>query len=438
MQSSTLHDYSTLSADTRDIRTIAVVGLGYVGLPLAILAESCGYVVRGYDTDAAKVEALSRRKAPFLSAEEATRLASSHIRMSTESAVLAGADAFIVCVPTPVDEDHMPDLRPLASAARSVARYLERGALVVIESTVNPGACEAVALPILERGSGLRVSQDFFFAHCPERINPGDPKWTVGTIPRVIGASDATSLAKATALYRDIIDADIVPMGSVREAEAVKMVENAFRDVNIAFVNELAMSFARAGIDITNVIRGASTKPFSFMPHFPGCGVGGHCIPVDPYYLIHYGEKNGFEHRFLKTAREINEGMPSYVLELLEEVLDQPLTDVSIALLGLSYKSDVPDLRESPALVIRELLVEKGAQVRSYDPLLPGESNVPTMEAALTGADAALIATDHSAFSTLGPGTFEACGVKAVVDGRNCLDKAAFIAAGIAYRGIGR
>lgn len=423
---------------TRDIRTIAVVGLGYVGLPLAILAEERGYRVRGYDTDAAKVAALSKRQAAFLSAEEAVLLARSRIRVSDDPAILAGADAYIVCVPTPVDEDHMPDLRPLVGASRSVGRGLERGALVVIESTVNPGACETIALPILERESGLVAGSDFFYAHCPERINPGDGAWGVATIPRVIGATDSASLTLATELYRDIIDAEIVPMGSIREAEAVKMVENAFRDVNIAFVNELAMSFAKAGIDIENVIRGASTKPFGFMPHFPGCGVGGHCIPVDPYYLIRYGQENGFEHRFLKTAREINEGMPSYTVSLLEEALARPLAGTTIALLGLSYKRDVPDLRESPALVIRDLLAARGVEVRSYDPLLPGESNVPNLEAALRGADAALIATDHSTFSTLGPEVFQTYGVNTIVDGRNCLDRDAFVRKGIAYRGIGR
>ena len=422
----------------RSIRTIAVVGLGYVGLPLAILAENRGYAVRGYDIDANKIAALGKRKAPFLSAEEAARLASSRIRMSTDAAVLAGADAYIVCVPTPVDEEHTPDLRPLVSAARSVGRHLTRGALVVIESTVNPGACEAVALPVLERESGLRVREDFFFAHCPERINPGDPTWTVGTIPRVMGASDPESLVKATELYQEILDATIVPMDSIKEAEAVKMVENAFRDVNIAFVNELAMSFARAGIDIEHVIRGAATKPFGFMSHFPGCGGGGHCIPVDPYYLIRYGEENGFEHRFLKTARAINEGMPAYTLSLLEEVLERPLAGAKIALLGLSYKRDVPDLRESPALVIRDLLKAHGAHVRIYDPLLPGESNVKDLEAALTGADAALIATNHTAFMEVTPATLKAHGVDAVVDGRNCLDKVAFLASGIRYRGVGR
>lgn len=432
------HTSASQRVDAPDIRTIAVVGLGYVGLPLAIRAESCGYDVRGFDTDAAKVRSLSKHEAPFLSAEEAAGLAKSRMRMSADTAVLAGADAYIICVPTPVDDDHMPDLRPLVGAARSVGRALARGALVVVESTVNPGACESIALPVIERESGLAVSEDFFYAHCPERINPGDTDWGVSNIPRVMGASDATSLSLATALYRDIIDAEIVQMASIQEAEAVKMVENAFRDVNIAFVNELAMSFARAGIDIGNVIRGASSKPFGFMPHVPGCGVGGHCIPVDPYYLIRYGQENGFEHRFLKAAREINEGMPAYAVGLLEEALGRSLAGTSIALLGLSYKRDVPDLRESPALVIRELLRTKEARVRSFDPFLPGESDVRGLAGALAGADAALIATDHTVFSALEPQDFLAEGVTTVVDGRNCLDKEAFLAAGITYRGIGR
>jgi UDP-N-acetyl-D-glucosamine dehydrogenase len=231
-------------------------------------------------------------------------------------------------------------------------------------------------------------------------------------------------------------------MGNIKEAEAVKMVENSFRDVNIAFVNELAMSFGKAGIDVTNVIRGASTKPFAFMPHFPGCGVGGHCIPVDPYYLIRYGRENGFKHRFLETARRINNGMPHYTVELLEgalkDVQHKPLAGSTVALLGLAYKRDVPDLRESPALEIREELEDRGVHVRAYDPFVPAESDAKSLDAALRDADAAVLATDHTLFRTLAPEHFSARGVAIVIDGRNCLSKDAFQGAGLAYRGIGR
>ncbi|MHB8660416.1 MAG: nucleotide sugar dehydrogenase [Minisyncoccota bacterium] len=423
------------------VRSLAVVGLGYVGLPLALLAEARGIKVHGFDIDENKTHALKKRSVSFLTEPEKQALKKSYIKFSNEENVLDGIDAYVICVPTPVDENHVPDLAPVIAAAQSVGRHLKKGGLVVIESTVNPGVCENIALPEIARESGLRVERDFFFAHCPERINPGDAAWNVRTIPRVMGAYGPRSLTHARALYRQLISADIVSMESIKEAEAVKMVENSFRDVNIAFVNELAMSFAKAGIDIMNVINGASSKPFSFMAHYPGCGVGGHCIPVDPYYLIRYGRENGFEHRFLATAREINNSMPIYTIDLLEKLLaslDRPIAKSTIALLGIAYKRDIPDVRESPALVIRDELERRGARVQSYDPFVKNQSTAENVDEALAGADAAVIATDHSAFSLLQPELFRTHGVPVVIDGRNCLDKNAFIAEGITYRGIGR
>jgi UDP-N-acetyl-D-glucosamine dehydrogenase len=423
------------------VRRVAIIGLGYVGLPLAILAEERGYRVNGFDTDPIKTALLTRREAGFLSEEEARFFRKSRMSVSSDEDGILNADVLIVCVPTPVNDDLTPNLRPLESAAGAVARNLTRGALVVIESTVNPGVCEKM-LDIIERSSKLTVERDFFFAHCPERVNPGDTRWNTRTIPRVVGGAGPVSLARAVAFYRSLIDAEVRPMASLKEAEAVKMVENSFRDVNIAFVNELAMSFGKAGIDLTHVIAGASTKPFSFMPHFPGCGVGGHCIPVDPYYLIRYGRDNGFEHRFLVEARRINSGMPKYTVDLLKEAmsarLKRPLSGSSVALLGLSYKRDVPDLRESPALVIRDELMKAGAEVIAYDPFLPDRSNVRNLGEALEEADAAVVATDHSMFRTLSPEEFEEHGIEVVVDGRNCLSKESFLAHGLDYRGIGR
>jgi nucleotide sugar dehydrogenase len=340
-----------------------------------------------------------------------------------------------------VRADHTPDLEPLKKAASIVGTHLAPGALVVVESTVNPGACEDVALPIIERESGLKAEKDFYFAHCPERINPGDRAWSLANIPRVLGASGPQSLAKARDLYTNLIDAQIRTMPSIKEAEAVKMVENAFRDINIAFVNELAMSFDRAGIDLVSVIEGASTKPFSFMPHFPGCGVGGHCIPIDPYYLIRYGEENDFEHGFLITARQINSRMPRYAVRRLSQALREEgktLAGSTIALLGLAYKRDISDTRESPGMEIEKDLREKGVSVRVFDPFVPHKSTADTIEEALRGADAALIATDHTLFSTLSPDDFKDAGVTIIVDGRNCLDKERFVEAGLYYKGIGR
>jgi UDP-N-acetyl-D-glucosamine dehydrogenase len=424
-----------------EIPTIAVIGLGYVGLPLAIRAATRGFPVVGFDIDRRKIASIESGTVAYITPEEQADLRSASAFTATADATrLRDADVFIICVPTPVSDGYEPDLAPLEGACRIVAKALRRGNLVVVESTVNPGACEEVVLPILE-SSGLKVERDFYLAHCPERINPGDSKWAVGSIPRVIGGAGAASLEKARALYERLVDADILPLNTLKEAEAVKMVENAFRDINIAFVNELAMAFDRAGIDLVNVIRGASTKPFAFMPHFPGAGVGGHCIPVDPYYLIRYGEKNGFMHRFLITARAINNRMPHYTVSMLSKALRRKrkqLSRATIALLGVAYKRDVPDMRESPAEEIRDILEKRGAVVRVYDPHVPEHSTSDSLEDALQDADAALIATDHSEFRSLTPFHFMRSGVGIVIDGRNCLRKEDFLESGVHYSGIGR
>ncbi len=425
----------------RQTTTIAVVGLGYVGLPLAILAAAKNVRVIGFDIDEVKVAQLEKREADYLSPEEGKEFVTAqNLSITSDQKLLKRADTYIICVPTPVTKNHMPDLGPLESASEIVGRSMSKGALVIIESTVNPGACEEVALPILEKASSL-TRGDFFFAHCPERVNPGDVKWNLRTIPRVIGGLNDESLTRARDLYRSLIDAEIREMGTIKEAEAVKMVENSFRDINIAFVNELAMAFDRAGIDVINVLKGASTKPFGFMAHYPGAGVGGHCIPVDPYYLIRYGKENGFEHHFLLTARRINNGMPQYTVKLLSKMFEKKnreLVGATVALLGLSYKRDIPDLRESPALEIEHLLKRAGANVRSYDPNILSRSTVKTLEEALEGADAAVIATAHTPFCELTPLQFSRAGVQFVLDGRNCLDKDSFKDSGITYHGIGR
>ncbi|MFZ2886246.1 MAG: nucleotide sugar dehydrogenase [Minisyncoccia bacterium] len=431
-------DYSNPSP--RDTTTLAVIGLGYVGLPLAILASEKGFPVIGFDIDAKKVDAITRRDVAYLSGRERAVLAEArNLRATTNPADLKDSTTFIICVPTPVSGEHEPDLEPLKSACRTVAAHLKRGDLVVVESTVNPGVCEEVVTPILEKSS-LAIEKDFFLAHCPERINPGDAKWDARSIPRVLGAAGPLSLERAHNLYANLIEGEIKLMHSLKEAEAVKMVENAFRDINIAFVNELAMSFDRAGIDLVSVIRGAATKPFAFMAHYPGAGVGGHCIPVDPYYLIRYGEKNGFEHRFLKTARAVNDKMPGYTVSLLAQALRKrrkQLSRSTIALLGLAYKRDIGDERESPAHAIREILEKRGAIVRAFDPFV-AKGSFSSLDETLQDADAALIATDHSAFRTLTPFHFMRSGVNVVVDGRNCLRREDFEESGILYSGIGR
>lgn len=420
---------------------VVVIGLGYVGLPLAVRAAHRGLRTVGFDIDDVKVAQLIRREAAFLSPDEQADLReATELEITSDVDDIVRASAYIICVPTPVHDDHLPDLRPLSGAAAIVGRAMRRGSLVVVESTVNPGACEDVVRPILMRESGL-ARHEFGFAHCPERINPGDARWNVSNIPRVVGGQDEQSLERALALYQEIVAAELVPMRTIKEAEAVKMVENAFRDINIAFVNELAMSFDKAGIDVVHVIDAAATKPFGFMAHYPGCGVGGHCIPVDPYYLIRYARKNGFEHHFLKTARRVNNGMPFFTVRVLADELRgarMKLRGSTIAVLGLSYKADVGDVRESPALEIREILRAQGADVRAFDPLVRHESDVHTLDAALDGADAVVVATAHESFRSLTPHVFEQHGVRVVVDGRNCLDADAFKESRLSYRGIGR
>ncbi|HEV8677675.1 MAG TPA: nucleotide sugar dehydrogenase [Candidatus Paceibacterota bacterium] len=421
---------------------VVVVGLGYVGLPLAILAREHGHRVSGIDISDARRELIKTATIPDLEDHQIDALKKKPLAVAGDFSAVDTADIIVVCVPTPVDGDHNPDLSPVIGACEGIAAHLKRGQLVVLESTVHPGTCEEIMIPILEKVSGLRAGRDFGVAHCPERINPGDKYWSVARIPRVIGAIDKKTLARASEFYRSILDALVYEMGSLREAEAVKVVENSFRDINIAFVNELAMSFTKLNIDVVNVLEGASTKPFGFMMHSPGVGVGGHCIPVDPYYLIRYAHKNGFSHKFLELARSINERMPEFTADLAEKALEEngvAIDGATVAMLGISYKANISDLRESPSFELVHALKAKGAIVRTFDPHTPKEySNVGSLEEALDGADAVIIATAHREFATLTPDVFKEHGVRAVIDGRNCLPKAQFVSSGLTYHGIGR
>ena len=346
----------------------------------------------------------------------------------------------LACVPTPIDEMYLPDLQPVKTAVSTIAKNLKPGQLVVIESTINPGVCEEIVEPIFTK-AGFVVGKDYELAHSPERINPGDPKWNVTNIPRVVGSFTEKGLAQAVKFYEDIIDASIMPMGTIREAEAVKIVENSFRDINIAFVNELAKSFDRLDINITNVIKGASTKPYAFMAHWPSCGVGGHCIPVDPYYLIERAKASGFDHEFLKIARKINNSMPEYTVELMQDALNTiklPLNGTTVGLLGISYKANVADLRESPSLQIIKYLKKHGAEVITFDPHTPNHSTEKSLADLLDKAIAVIIATDHQEFKAIEPETFKKAGIQIIVDGKNCLDKLEIEKSGIIYKGIGR
>lgn len=421
-------------------KAVAIVGLGYVGLPLAVLAAKKGYKVIGIDIDTKKVEQINKGKSPFNDQDLSRELGEVKILATTDFKKVKEVTTVIICVPTPIYDNRLPNYKPLEMACASVAPYLKKGDLVIVESTINPGVCEEIVLPIITGGSSLK-DQEFLFAHCPERINPGDQEWKVSNIPRVVGGKDQKSTAVTAAFYRSLIDAEVREMKSLKEAEAVKVVENSFRNVNIAFVNELAQSFAKLGIDAVAVIEGAATKPFAFMPHFPGCGVGGHCIPVDPYYLIDYAKKNGYLHRFLSLACQVNEEMPKYTVNLFRhelEKLGKKFKGSRALVLGLSYKADIDDTRESPALEIIKLLEEAGVRVKVYDPHSRNARSEASMEEAIDGVDGLIVATNHHEFLKLNPIQLFENEVRVVIDGRNCLDKDSFAKAGIVYRGIGR
>jgi len=422
-------------------KTVCIIGLGYVGLPLLCLSIEKGYKTYGFDIDKEKIELINKGISPikdkFL--EEKLKKLKGKIEATADSGVLKKSGIIIICVPTPIDSQYNPNLKPLQSAAETISKELKKGDLVIIESTVFPGTTEEVVKPILEE-SGLKAGKDFYLAYCPERVDPGNKKWTVENLPRVIGALSKKGLKQAAEFYRSITSSEVLELNSIKAAEATKIMENTFRDVNIAFVNEMAKSFDKMGIDITEVIKGASTKPFAFMPHWPGCGVGGHCIKVDPYYLISRARENGFTHRFLNLAREINNSMPHYtigkVVEGLNEI-DKSVKDTKITVLGLAYKGGVDDTRESPALEIIDELKKLGADLKIFDPYIPSKSTVDNLDEALN-AECIVIATDHQEFKSIKPEEIKKRGIKVVIDGKNCLDKQGIKALGIVYKGIGR
>ncbi|MEK7524084.1 MAG: nucleotide sugar dehydrogenase [Patescibacteria group bacterium] len=410
------------------MKTVAILGLGYVGFPLAqLLIKTKKYGVIGLDISG---HAVDRAKKNLKSANFT---ATNHFEKIRE------ADISIICVPTPVLKNFQPDYGPLKNAALSVAKNLKKGQLVIVESTINPGTCEEVVLPILER-FGAVAGKDFFLAHCPERIDPGNQKWTLINIPRNVCGLDEKSTHAAAEFYRSFLQSEVKVLSNLKSAEATKIIENTFRDINIAYVNELAMSFDVLGIDLLEVIEGAKTKPFAFMAHFPGVGVGGHCIPVDPYYLIERALHSGFEHRFLSMAREVNNGMPAYTVSLLEKELiklGRTLANTTVGVLGLAYKKDVDDMRESPALKVMEILKSKKMKVLAFDPFLPKLSDTKTMQELFKKCPAIILATNHSAFQKIKPTELKRAGVKVMIDGRNCLSKKDILACGIAYKGIG-
>ncbi|MBN1941457.1 MAG: nucleotide sugar dehydrogenase [Candidatus Diapherotrites archaeon] len=421
---------------------VCIIGLGYVGLPLACLCVEKGFEVKGFDIDRQRIEKITRGVPPIRDSflEKTLPLVYEKIKVSSKQGdVLPNTDIFIVAVPTPAEKSR-PDLKPLKSACRAISKFVSKNSLVIIESTIYPGTVEEIVLPILEK-SGLKCSQDFLLGHCPERIDPGNKKFVLQKIPRVLACTSPEGNKKALDFYRSIIDADIMVLNSVREAEAVKVVENTFRDINIAYVNELAKSFEKMKIDLPQVIRGASTKPFGYMPFYPGPGVGGHCIAQDPYYLISKARKHGFEHSFLKLARKINNSMPAHVVGIIESALaakNIKLEDSKICILGLSYKPDIDDTRESPSLKIVDLLLKKRVKLKIFDPFLPKESNVASLIEAIAGCNCIVLCAHHSQFvEKLSPEFLAANNAQIIVDTHNVLDKKGIQAKGIVYKGVG-
>ena len=421
------------------MQTVSIIGLGYVGLPVACLCAEKGLNVYGVDNDKNKISLIKKGICPIKdeNLESEFKKVKDKIKATADiEEAVSQSGIIIICVPTPIDQNHMPDLTALKSAATSVSESMKENTLVIVESTIFPGTTEEVVLPI------LKISNvNFYLAHCPERLDPGNKNFTIENIPRIVGGINKESSMKAYEFYSKIINASIIELKSVKAAEATKIMENTFRDINIAFVNEMAKSFDKAGIDILEVIESAKGKPFAFLPHYPGIGVGGHCIPVDPYYLIEKAKQIGFNHEFLTLARKINESMPDYVIELLEsqlKKLNKRIENAKIGILGLAYKANVDDIRESPSLKVIEILKNKKAELYIYDPYIKDKSNVKDLNELLNKADYLILATDHNEFKNIDLSKLKENDIKIIIDGKNYLDKEKIKSLGIHYHGIGR
>jgi UDP-N-acetyl-D-glucosamine dehydrogenase len=394
------------------VSAVVVVGLGYVGLPLAMRAAAAGHEVTGYDINTIRVRQLQAGESYIedVSADElAAALESGRFRPSADAGACAGFDVGVITVPTPL-RDGLPDLGYVEAASTTLARYLRRGATVIVESTSYPGTTQEQVLGWLEKGSGLVAGIDFCLCYSPERIDPGNRTWTLATTPKIVSGIDQDSLAAAEAFYQGIA-IPTVSVSSPREAELAKLIENTFRHVNIALMNELAMFGHELGVNVWEAIDAASTKPFGYMPFYPGPGVGGHCLPIDPSYLSWRVERAlGQRFRFVELANDINNHMPDYVVHRLLEALNErgrPVSGSRVLLLGLAYKKNTGDARESPAIRVANLLLRMGADVRAADPLVtetavldPAVTRVGATPQEVAAADAVILLTDHDAFTT--------------------------------------
>jgi UDP-N-acetyl-D-glucosamine dehydrogenase len=386
---------------------IGIIGLGYVGLPLAVEFALHGFDVTGFDVDTRKVSEINAGRSyigDVKTADVARAVKEGQLRATADMSTLHDMDAIDICVPTPLRKTRDPDLSYVVQAVDAVKAQLKRGQLVILESTTYPGTTDEVVQPALEE-KGLKAGKDFFLAFSPERVDPGNTKYSTKTIPKVVGGINEESTDLAVELYRSIINT-VVPVSSTQVAEMVKLLENTFRAVNIGLVNEIALMSHRMNIDVWEVIDAASTKPFGFMPFYPGPGLGGHCIPIDPFYLSWKARQSGFEARFIELAGHVNGSMPAYVVERISEALNtrkKAINGSRIHILGVAYKKDVSDMRESPALDVLELLDRRGANMSYTDPYVPrlqhGHIDLRSVEeSAVNGVDCAVICTNHAAF----------------------------------------
>jgi len=416
---------------------IGIIGLGYVGLPLACLFAEQGFPVTGFDVDPKKIDSLNSGKSyikHIANKRVAPLVRAGRLAASAEFRELRKMDAVIICVPTPLTKFREPDMRFVVATAETVAVTLRKGQLVVLESSTYPGTTTELVKPILERG-GFKSGRDFLLAYSPEREDPGNETYGTAAIPKVIGGDGAAALDVAKKLYDGAV-VKTVPVSSPEAAEAIKLTENIFRAVNIAMVNELKVIFDAMGIDIWEVIEAAKTKPFGYMPFYPGPGLGGHCIPIDPFYLTWKARAHNINTRFIELAGEINTQMPRYVVTRLSEALSRragkALRGAKILMLGLAYKKNVDDMRESPALTLIEMLEEAGAVVSYHDPFIPrikpsrehggltNRRSVPLSKGRIAGADAVLIVTDHDRIDYKDVARH----ARLVVDTRNALARA--------------
>jgi UDP-N-acetyl-D-glucosamine dehydrogenase len=408
---------------------LSVIGLGYVGLPLAIEMAQAGFKVTGIDIDRKRVRQLQRgisyiQDVPTRDVRALVR--SGKFRATTDFSVLRRCDTVNICVPTPLSKQRDPDVSFIVAATEQVKRYLHRGMLVVLESTTYPGTTDELILPELQQ-TGLKVGEDFFLCFSPERVDPGNPQFNTRNIPKVVGGVTPVCSEVALSMYRQRLE-QVVPVSSTQVAEMVKLLENTFRSVNIGLVNELALMCARLKIDVWEVIRAAATKPFGFMPFYPGPGLGGHCIPIDPFYLSWKARASGFEARFIELAGHVNGQMPEHVVGLVVECLNRrgrALRGSKVLVLGVAYKADIDDVRESPSLDIMEKLRESGARIEYHDPHVPSIEfagkrmrSTPLTPSRIRTFDCVVISTAHSSVDY----NWMLRHARGVVDTRNALN----------------